>query len=423
MPLLYVPTIYVLTLSVMTLLGLLTLFAWLQNRAIGALAWWSASVFLMAQALTLLCLRGAVADFLTIDAAYAVLFTSCGLLLEGARRFEGRPRNLALTLAGTAAWLVVCLMPQLHDSVTARTVIVSAIVGIYPIGCAYVMWQGRGEPLMSRWPLIVLLGLGGAMFIVRIPLAIMYPFARAAINSVDALQSDWYAVLSTSTLLFVVAVYFLFLALAKERTELAHKQAAMTDPLTGICNRRAFLDVAGRLLRRPQGARPAMAFLVFDLDRFKSINDNHGHLVGDRALCLFADTLRANLRDGDIAGRLGGEEFAAIVSGADRAAVLRVAERIRQQFAAVAEIVGETPLHATVSVGVSYCGESGTQDVAALCASADAALYRAKALGRNRVEIAAEPVPLAPDLPDVTAEGQPLAWVRSEALYSYSARP
>src|ERR1700688_1453738 len=169
MPLLYVPTIYVLTLSVMALLGVLMLFAWLQNRAIRALAWWSGAVLLMAIALGLLCLRGVIPTLFSLDLAYVVLFASCGLMLEGARCFEGQPRSLLVVFGGAAMWFGVCQAPVLYDSVTARTVIVSAIVGFYSLACAHVMWRGRSEPLISRWPLVVLLALGGILFLVRIP--------------------------------------------------------------------------------------------------------------------------------------------------------------------------------------------------------------------------------------------------------------
>lgn len=97
MPLLYVPTICVLMLSVMVLLGALALFAFLQNRAIRALAWWSAAVLAMAAALGLLCLRGMIPDSYSVDLAYMVLFTACALMLEGTRCFEGkRPRSCSL---------------------------------------------------------------------------------------------------------------------------------------------------------------------------------------------------------------------------------------------------------------------------------------------------------------------------------------
>jgi hypothetical protein len=136
MPLLYVPTIYVLMLSVMVLLGALTFFAWLQNRAIRALAWWSGAVLVMAAALGLLCLRGTIPDVYSVDLAYLVLFTACALMLEGARCFEGKRPSPAVLLAGALAWIAACQIPALYDSATARMIIVSAAVGFYSLGCA-----------------------------------------------------------------------------------------------------------------------------------------------------------------------------------------------------------------------------------------------------------------------------------------------
>lgn len=155
MPLLYVPTIYVLMLAVMVLLGALTFFAWLQNRAVRALAWWSGSVLVMAAALALLCLRGAIPDIYSVDVAYVVLFTACALMLEGARCFEGRRASLVVLSAGALVWIVACQIPALYDSATARMIIVSAAIGLYSLGCAYVLWSGRAEPLLSRWPRLV----------------------------------------------------------------------------------------------------------------------------------------------------------------------------------------------------------------------------------------------------------------------------
>jgi diguanylate cyclase (GGDEF)-like protein len=332
MPLLDIPTIYVLMLSVMVLLGALTLFAWLQNRAVRALAWWGGAVLVMTAALGLLCLRGTIPDFYSTDLAYAVLFTACALMLEGARCFEARRPSLAILLAGALVWIVVCRIPALYDSATARMIIVSAIVGLYSLGCAYVLWSGRAEPLLSRWPLIVLTAFGGGLFLVRIPLVVLHPLAEAPVTSFDALRSFWFAVVSTFTLLFIIAINYLFLALTKERSELAHKRASMTDALTGLANRRAFMEFAKqRLNARASGA---VAFLLFDLDWFKAINDSHGHAMGDRVLRLFAQTLSANLPRGSIAGRLGGEEFAAIVSGPDQRATIAAAERVRESFSA-----------------------------------------------------------------------------------------
>jgi diguanylate cyclase (GGDEF)-like protein len=395
MPLLYVPTIYVLMLSVMVLLGALTFFAWLQNRAIRALAWWSGAVLVMAAALGLLCLRGTIPDVYSVDLAYVVLFTACALMLEGARCFEGKRPSPAVLLAGALVWITACQIRVLYDSATARMIIVSAAMGLYSLGCAYVLWKGRTEPLLSRWPLIVLTALGGGLFLVRIPLAVVSPLAEAPIASFDALRSFWFAIVSTFTLLYIIAINYLFLALTKERSELAHKRASMTDALTGLANRRAFLEFAEqRLNARASGT---VAFLMFDLDRFKAINDGHGHSMGDRVLQLFAQTLSANLPRDSIAGRLGGEEFAAIVGGPDQKATHAAAERVRESFATAARVVGGIPIAATVSIGLAHADDRRA-DVEALCERADKALYRAKALGRNRIESAVdELVPLVPD--------------------------
>jgi hypothetical protein len=126
----------------------------------------------MAAALAQLCLRGAIPDVYSVDVAYVVLFTACALMLEGARCFDGRRASPAVLSAGALVWIAACQIPALYDSATARMIIVSAAIGFYSLGCAYVLWRGRAEPLLSRLPLIVLTALGGGLFLVRIPLAV-----------------------------------------------------------------------------------------------------------------------------------------------------------------------------------------------------------------------------------------------------------
>ena len=178
----------------------------------------------------------------------------------------------------------------------------------------------------------------------------------------------------------------------------------MTDALTGLANRRAFMEFAEQRLNTH--ASGAVAFLVLDLDWFKAINDGHGHAMGDRVLRLFAHTLSDNLPRDSITGRLGGEEFAAIVSGPDQQATIAAAERVREGFAVAARVVDGVPIAATVSIGLAHAYDLPADMVEALCERADKALYQAKALGRNRVESAVdELVPLVPEAPvesDVT---------------------
>jgi diguanylate cyclase (GGDEF)-like protein len=135
---------------------------------------------------------------------------------------------------------------------------------------------------------------------------------------------------------------------------------------------------------------------MFDLDHFKGVNDRYGHAVGDAALKLFANTITASMREKDIIGRLGGEEFAALVPGG-LAEATGVAERVRAAFEIAGVEVDGHPLRATVSIGLAT-GPVLQCNVEQMLSVADAALYRAKANGRNRVE-AAEVVNAPPPMP------------------------
>ena len=162
--------------------------------------------------------------------------------------------------------------------------------------------------------------------------------------------------------------------------------AADTDPLTGLANRRAFEAAFERQAVEHAGTIGCVA--LFDLDHFKRVNDGHGHATGDDVLKAFAAILRATVRGSDIVARIGGEEFAAMLTGADLEQARMVCERIRQRLADMAMIGRDGhPLHVTVSAGIAAAAE-GTPLPTTLVA-ADEALYRAKAAGRNRLALAA----------------------------------
>jgi diguanylate cyclase (GGDEF)-like protein len=173
------------------------------------------------------------------------------------------------------------------------------------------------------------------------------------------------------------------------------ERLALTDPGTGLLNRRGFLDAAERELGRADRTGRAPSLLVLDLDRFKAINDRHGHAAGDRALEAFAAACRERLRRVDVLGRLGGEEFAALLPETDLDAALETAQRLRAAVADVRLDGGDAgTLRFTVSIGAAE--RVAAEDVHALMARADAALYRAKAAGRDRVE-AARAAPRGPE--------------------------
>jgi len=379
-----VNTLFLVTIYVEAILGLLLLFVWAQNTAIHAVAWWGFAHLMRAASVALFGLYGVVSDLISIDLANAVLFTAFGLTWTGARVFDYRRPRLVLLFGGAIAWIVLSRVPVFADSFNTRVLLSSGIITCYTWATAYEFWRGRAEPLVSRWPAIFMLFAHGALYLLRTPLAAMLPWLPVG-NQV--FESVWLTVLSFEALLFTIAIAFIMLAMAKERTEHGHKTAALIDPLTGLANRRAFLQDGEAQLSR-QGANPRpTAVMLLDLDHFKTINDRFGHAIGDRVLEIFADVASGCIRRMDLLGRLGGEEFAALLIDTTRERAQIVAEEIRARFATAAREVDGRPVTGTVSIGI-VISQDAVLDLTALLAQADHALYRAKDNGRDRIEVA-----------------------------------
>ena len=172
------------------------------------------------------------------------------------------------------------------------------------------------------------------------------------------------------------------LTLSVDQTRLAKQNqlSAISDPLSGLLNRRGFET------RRPEVLREDEAALMFDLDNFKNINDRYGHAAGDEAIRHFADTLRKHGRAGDVKARLGGEEFVILMSGVSPKEARSVAERILDAFSSF-EIVSENGerFSCSVSGGIAFGHRKGAS-IDDVMTRADNALYSAKRAGRNRVE-------------------------------------
>jgi diguanylate cyclase (GGDEF)-like protein len=161
---------------------------------------------------------------------------------------------------------------------------------------------------------------------------------------------------------------------------------ATTDSLTGVANRRHFIEqLEMELAHVIRFGRPA-AFLMVDIDHFKSVNDTYGHATGDAVLRHFTELAKQRLRRVDLLGRLGGEEFGILLPGTDSTGAVLFAERFRRYVADTPAQSGDGPIPFTISIGIAMFN---SRDVAAdsIMARADMALYRAKAHGRNRVEM------------------------------------
>lgn len=370
-----VPTLFMMTVAVTCVVGALFLLSWNQTRRERALKIWGLAHLLGSCASCLLALRNQIPDSVSIGLANALMIGAYGVIWSGVRAFEGRSPLLGWAVAGGLLWGAACLVPDFYASLTARVILASSIAGLYCALGARTVWQGRGEPLVSRYPAIVLLAAYAAIYWIRIPLAVAFPPP----SNLPNFDSPWFAALCFMGTLFSVAIAFVFMALTKERAEREQRIAAETDALTGVANRRAFVDRAGGRL----AAGPA-TLLLFDLDHFKAINDAYGHSVGDAVLAAFCHATLPMLPRRAVFGRLGGEEFACLLPETGTASAARIAEGVRDAIGRIAP-PDYPELRISVSVGIAVTNRGGSLDD--LLRRADAALYGAKRAGRDRVVV------------------------------------
>jgi len=374
-----VTTLFVVTTCITALLGIFLLFAWSQDR-IPALAWWGAAYLLGAFAVGLWVVNARALAWMPANLPSALLFVACGMIWNAARIFHNRKIVWPAMFAGAAVWLAAWLVPAFANVTINRIVFASTIVALYTFLTAVELWRERRKSLVGHWPALFVPALHGAVFLFPIPIASLMPGEAGTVT----LATGWIAVLVLEMLLYAVGTAFIVLVLAKERTLRMHKTAALTDPLTGLFNRRGLIEAARDLAEKhAKKAGKPIAILAFDLDHFKAINDKFGHALGDEVLKLFASTANTSLRLTDFVVRLGGEEFAAIMPGTLEEGVM-VAERVRAAFENAARTVSGRYVGATVSVGVA--AHETAANIDALLERADMALYAAKANGRNRVE-------------------------------------
>jgi diguanylate cyclase (GGDEF)-like protein len=373
-------TLYLVATMVAATLGAMLLFFGTQEN-FPALRWWGTAYLLGAVSVALSTLASNMLGAMLSLALNAVGFAACGMVWNAARVFHGRKPNLPGLLLGAMVWVAAVMMLKPEAS-AIRFMIGAAIVAVYAALTAAQLWSERRKTLQRRWPAIVVPVLHG--FVLMLPIllgGLLRPHDDAFASSI------WVTVFSIELVLYAVATVFVIFMLVSERVVTAHKTAASTDPLTGMFNRRGFAEATSRVIEREANAGRPVTVLIFDLDHFKSINDRFGHSAGDEILKLFATVVLSTLRITDLSGRVGGEEFAALLPCPLEEGVI-AAERVREAFADSGIVVEDGPVDTTVSIGVAG-GPAGTE-LEVLLAAADSALYQAKRNGRNRVETAEE---------------------------------
>ena len=398
---LHMPTLSIVTAAVIAFSGLLLLIARGHDRNACALAFWGAAMIVGAAGLACLSFGPAIGATAGLTGTTLVLFGT-GLSWTGARVFIGRAPRPWLVAAGPAVWLLGGLLsPGLAG--WGQLEVGFCAGAAYTIAAAGELWRGRHEPLPSRDGAIALLLLHAVIWLAR---GLSLPFDGLAS---EASSAPVFAILMFEALLHTIGMAFLLLACMKERAELRStiqlRQLAMLDGLTGLGNRRQFDQAMERETQRAARDRTALALLMIDADHFKSYNDTYGHAAGDDCLRTIASAVRsAAHRPGDIAVRYGGEEFAVILCRTDEAGAAKVADAIHSTLAGLRLPHAGTP-HGDVSVSIGVAAlvpAHGTIRPDRLLRAADAALYAAKAAGRNRTHRAGQTPGPAPDtLPGV----------------------
>jgi diguanylate cyclase (GGDEF)-like protein len=382
-----ISTLYLVATFIAAMLGGLLLFFWRQEK-ISALGWWGAAYLLGAASIALWTAGGDHLGTPLLLGVNAVGFIACGLVWDAARVFHGRAPSLIGVVAGAAIWVAAILFIE-PMSAHMRMMLGAAIVAAYAALTAAELWRERRKSMRARWPAFFVPLMHGAVLMLPILLEDAFGASSAAKSTV----SIWAAVFAVELVCYAIGTVFIIFMLVSERTVAAHKSAASIDPLTGLLNRRGFGEATARMSEREAKAGRPITVMIFDIDHFKSVNDRFGHAAGDDVLRVFANVVVNSLRVTDLIGRVGGEEFAAMLPCAiDEAQT--VAERVREAFEQSGVLIDDAPLETTVSIGLASGPAHTELDV--LMASADTALYRAKRGGRNRVEaVPEEPLSLA----------------------------
>jgi len=373
-------TLYLFATMVAGMLGaMLLLFGRQEN--IPALKWWGTAYLLGASSVAIWTIGGAALGEPLLLALHALGFLACGMVWNASRVFHGRKSNLPALSFGAIVWVgMVLALPSMNPAM--RMIVGASIVAIYAGLTASELWNERRRTMHKRWPAIAVPLMHGCVLALPILLgSALRPHDETFTSSI------WVTAFSIELVLYAIGTVFVIFMLVSDRAVTVHKTAASVDPLSGMLNRRGFAEACNRLIEREAAAGRAVTVMIFDIDHFKGINDRFGHPAGDEILKLFSTVVISNLRINDLSGRIGGEEFAALLACSLDEGVI-VAERVREAFEGSNIACEEGPVDTTVSIGVAG-GPAGT-DLEVLLAAADTALYQAKRSGRNRVEAAAE---------------------------------
>jgi len=289
--------------------------------------------------------------------------------------FRNWQRKLVPASAAALAAVAIATMAQVSREQMMQ--VVAVLVALFASGAAAILLRPQADaPLLQR-----IIGANDALFAIAI--WIWVGVANGGVGTFNV--NPVYGFIYLASYLLMIVNGFGFLLLCKLKDDQRMQRLATIDGLTDMLNRRAFFERAESARQLAVRLRKPIALMMLDLDHFKQLNDSFGHACGDEALRLFADTARASLRENDVMGRLGGEEFALAMPGTSLAGAQYAAERLRAAVAEAPALACAATYRMTVSIGLVMIDPN--EELTAALARADHALYTAKTGGRNRVEV------------------------------------
>ncbi|HTN40456.1 MAG TPA: diguanylate cyclase [Asticcacaulis sp.] len=374
-----IPTVILVVAFIDALCGVILLSAYFMFfRGSQAALWWGASHIMLAAGVIISMAGASLQSDPVTATAFAFFLSSAAAQWYGTRLLTGSRSHLWLVLVGPILIIAVNLLPVGAALPMVRGISAGVLNLAYFISAIYALMRPSSERLRGYLPLAML-------FVANVIVVGLAPFG--GLGSSDGGMPPIFSLLGLIYIeshLFVLGTTIFVIAALREGKEMAERKQAVRDDLTGLPNRRGFSEMGDRLIARCYAEGKPIGVAVIDLDNFKSVNDRFGHAMGDAVLKRFALVAQSALRNNDVIGRVGGEEFAMLLHGSDTAASAAIVERIRRAFQAEAEFIDGIPVRATLCAGVA--GANTKVSLESLLKDADIALYRAKNSGRNRVQ-------------------------------------
>lgn len=353
---------------------------------------WMMATWLTAAAMLLIAFRGQASVWLTVVVANLLLIAALLMLRRGVQIFaRSRPTDREHRLVMGASAVALVLGGALKPPMMFYQLVVSATVAFMLLRCAREVRRLLAHEFGDRAALACALPLAaiGSLYLVR---AVGAPFFEGAFAPSISDGGMGNIGVLFATLLFGLVLNGTLMAMVFTRMVRRLEYQSDHDALTGLLGRRPLERMLRAEARRHGHTGRPYALLSIDIDHFKCINDRHGHAVGDAVLARVAKTLQARAREGDSVARMGGEEFCALLPGADQKGAQRAAQRVMEAVRQLQHPEAASPVQVTVSIGLAVApADAPEETVESMLLRADRALYAAKQAGRDRI-VVAEPL-------------------------------